>query len=26
MEYGTRCFWVTRTDGSIENFSISSCL
>jgi hypothetical protein len=25
-DYGTRCFWVCRTDGSKEKFSYFSCL
>lgn len=25
-DFGTQCFWVVRTDGSTERFSIKSCL
>ena len=25
-EYGTRCFWVNRTDGTTENFSYRACI
>lgn len=25
-DYGTQCFWVCRTDGSKERFSIKSCV
>ena len=25
-DFGTKCFWVNRTDGSKENFSYRSCL
>lgn len=24
-DYGTRCFWVNRTDGTTEKFSFSAC-
>jgi hypothetical protein len=25
-DYGTQCFWVRRTDGTVERFSYGSCL
>lgn len=25
-DYGTRCFWINRVDGSTEKFSINACL
>lgn len=25
-DYGTRCFWIVRTDGSTERFSYKSCV
>lgn len=25
-DYGTQCFWVRRTDGTLERFSYGSCL
>lgn len=25
-DFGSKCFWVNRTDGTTENFSISSCI
>ncbi len=25
-DYGTRCFWVVRVDGSVERFSYKSCV
>lgn len=25
-DYGTQCFWITRTDGSTERFSYKSCV
>jgi len=25
-DYGTKCFWINRTDGSTEKFSLRSCI
>ncbi len=25
-DYGTRCFWVNRTDGTTEKFSFTTCI
>jgi len=25
-DYGTKCFWVERTDGTVERFSYKSCV
>ena len=25
-DFGTKCFWVNRTDGTTEKFSISACI
>ncbi|MCC8432439.1 DCL family protein [Reyranella aquatilis] len=25
-DFGTKCFWVNRTDGSTEDFSINACI
>lgn len=25
-EFGTKCFWIKRTDGSLEDFSYFSCI
>jgi hypothetical protein len=25
-DFGTRCFWINRTDGTTEKFSISACI
>lgn len=25
-DYGTKCFWINRTDGTTDNFSIKACV